>query len=72
MADSKTPTGLSEEVAQEFHALFVKSTMMYVIVAVVAHILVWIWRPWFPGVGGYETSLLETGSDLALLASAFV
>lgn len=67
-----SPTGMSEDAAQEFHALFMKSMMIFTIVAVVAHILVWIWRPWFPGVGGYETSLLETGTDLALLASTFV
>ena len=26
-------------------------------VAVVAHILAWMWRPWLPGPGGYKTAL---------------
>ena len=27
-------------------------------IAVVAHVLAWMWRPWLPGVNGY--SMLET------------
>ena len=39
-------TGLSESEAREFHDIFVKSFMAFTAVAVVAHILAWIWRPW--------------------------
>lgn len=39
-------TGLTESEAQEFHAIFMKSFMLFVGVAVVAHLLVWLWRPW--------------------------
>ncbi len=39
-------TGLTESEAQEFHAIFMKSFMIFIGVAVVAHILVWLWRPW--------------------------
>ncbi len=39
-------SGLTEDEAQEFHAIFVKSFLGFTAVAVVAHILVWIWRPW--------------------------
>ena len=39
-------TGLTETEAQEFHAIFVKSFMLFVGIAVVAHFLVWLWRPW--------------------------
>lgn len=58
-------TGLTDQQAQEFHAIFMKSFMIFVIVAVVAHILVWFWRPWLPGVEGYKTALLEQGPTLA-------
>jgi light-harvesting complex 1 beta chain len=32
-------------------------TIGYIIVALVAHFLVWQWRPWFPSAKGY--ALLE-------------
>jgi light-harvesting complex 1 beta chain len=28
-------------------------------VAVVAHLLVWIWRPWIPGPDGYAQSIID-------------
>ena len=34
-------------------------------IAIVAHILVWSWRPWLPGPNGYRTSLLD-GVDQAI------
>jgi light-harvesting complex 1 beta chain len=46
MADDKTMTGLSEEEAQEFHAIFMSSFSGFVGVAVLAHVLAWVWRPW--------------------------
>ena len=46
-------SGLSDNEAREFHSLFMSSTIAYVAVAVVAHVLVWLWRPWFPSVKGY-------------------
>jgi light-harvesting complex 1 beta chain len=52
-------TGLTAGEAQEFHRLFSLSTIAYVIVAVVAHFLVWSWRPWFPGVDGYSSSMID-------------
>lgn len=39
-------SGLSEEEARSFHAVFMRSFMGFTAVAVVAHILVWMWRPW--------------------------
>jgi light-harvesting complex 1 beta chain len=51
MADSMTKregslTGLTDDEAKEFHKLWTSSAVFYVGVAVVAHILVWAWRPW--------------------------
>jgi light-harvesting complex 1 beta chain len=57
--DSSTSTsGLTEAEAKEFHGLFVSGFIGFTAVAIVAHILVWNWRPWFPGVNGY--SALDT------------
>jgi light-harvesting complex 1 beta chain len=52
-------TGLTENEAKEFHSIFVTSFVLFTIVAIIAHILVWMWRPWLPGPQGY-TSLDET------------
>lgn len=39
-------SGLSEDQAKEFHAVFMRSFIGFTAVAVVAHVLVWLWRPW--------------------------
>jgi light-harvesting complex 1 beta chain len=47
MADPKMSlSGLSEDEAKEFHGIFVSSFLAFTAVAVVAHILAWMWRPW--------------------------
>jgi light-harvesting complex 1 beta chain len=46
-------SGLTEAEAQEFHGLFIKSFIAFMVVAIVAHFLVWMWRPWIPGPKGY-------------------
>lgn len=52
-------TGLSESEAKEFHGLFMSSFFIFTAIAVIAHILVWFWRPWFPGPKGYAS--VESG-----------
>ncbi len=46
-------SGLSEQEAREFHRLFMVSFIVFTIVAIIAHVLVWQWRPWLPGPEGY-------------------
>ena len=58
--DKVNPSGLTDDEAKEFHSIFTKSFIVFVGIAVVAHILVWSWRPWLPGVNGYTTSALDT------------
>ena len=53
-----SPSGLSEAEAKEFHKIFVTSFLIFTAVAVVAHVLAWMWRPWLPGVNGY--GMLDT------------
>ena len=54
-------SGLTDSEAREFHSIFVTSFLIFTAIAVVAHILVWIWRPWLPGPHGYTTSMLMDG-----------
>ncbi|HIJ62011.1 MAG TPA: light-harvesting protein [Rhodospirillaceae bacterium] len=60
-----TLSGLTEAEAKEFHNIFVSSFILFVLVAVAAHVLVWMWRPWLPSVNGY--SELQTGIHTAQL-----
>jgi light-harvesting complex 1 beta chain len=47
MADEKRSlSGLTENEAKEFHSLFVQSFVGFTVVAIIAHFLVWTWRPW--------------------------
>ncbi len=39
-------SGLTEQEAKEFHGIFMTSFIGFTVVAIVAHVLVWMWRPW--------------------------
>jgi len=71
--DERTGTfsGLTEAEAKEFHSIFMTSFVIFTLVAIAAHVLVWLWRPWLPGVHGY--SELQTGIQHAqLLISSYI
>lgn len=54
MAEERgSPSGLSDAEAKEFHGIFVTSFVIFTGIAIVAHVLAWMWRPWLPGVNGY-------------------
>ena len=40
-------TGLTDEQAQELHAVYMSGCTLFAVVAVVAHILTYIKLPWF-------------------------
>lgn len=60
---SESLSGLTASEAQEFHKIFVTSFIGFTIIAVIAHVLVWSWRPWIPGPDGY--SALDEGVRMA-------
>ena len=60
-------SGLSESEAKEFHSIFMTSFVIFVLIAIAAHVLVWMWRPWLPGPNGYAE--LQTGVHTAQLQS---
>lgn len=67
----KSLSGLSEQEAKEFHKLFVVSFIVFVAIAIVAHILAWQWRPWLPGPEGYamiDTAKTVVGSFISSLS----
>jgi light-harvesting complex 1 beta chain len=68
--DERTGTlsGLTEAEAREFHRIFMTSFVIFTIIAIAAHVLVWMWRPWLPGPNGYS-ELLTGVHHVALLAA---
>ena len=64
MADQNgTLSGLTDAEAREFHRLFLQGFIGFTLMALVAHILVWNWRPWLPGPKGY--ALLDGATTFA-------
>lgn len=48
MADNPgSLSGWTEQEAQEFHKYFMQGCLYFLGLTVIAHILIWIWRPWF-------------------------
>jgi light-harvesting complex 1 beta chain len=45
--ERRGPSGLTENESKEFHGIFVTSFIGFTVIAIVAHFLVWQWRPWF-------------------------
>ena len=37
---------MSDAEAKSFHGLFIMSFLAFTVIAIVAHVLVWNWRPW--------------------------
>ena len=66
MADDRSGSlsGLTESEAKEFHSIFVTSFIIFTVIAIIAHFLVWQWRPWLPGPKGYTE--LQDGVHLAV------
>jgi light-harvesting complex 1 beta chain len=64
-------SGLTEHEAKEFHKIFMFSFAIFTAIAIVAHILVWSWRPWIPGPNGYSMLLSHAQFALAHVSSAF-
>jgi light-harvesting complex 1 beta chain len=64
-------SGLTEQEAKEFHRIFMGSFIAFLVIAIIAHFLVWQWRPWLPGPHGY-TSMLDTVHGAVAAVQRFV
>lgn len=49
-------SGLTEDEAKAFSSAFTMYFLGFLVIAIIAHFLVWQWRPWIPGTAGYEVS----------------
>jgi light-harvesting complex 1 beta chain len=64
-------SGLTETEAKEFHKIFVFSFIVFTVIAIIAHFLVWSWRPWIPGPSGYTMLTTHAQYALAQIANTF-
>lgn len=65
MADGNgifSQSGLSEDEAKEIQGYISQYFMIFLAFAIVAHILMWIYKPWFDG---REMSMIETLAPVA-------
>lgn len=70
MADldrTSATSGLTEAEAKEFHSFFMLGFIVFTVIAIVAHFLVWQWRPWIPGPEGY-TAIDKVNSAISSIA----
>lgn len=74
MADNRSGSmsGLTEQEAKEFHSIFMTSFIIFTAIAVIAHFLVWQWRPWLPGPNGYASLSDGVTTTLAQISSLIV
>lgn len=63
MAD-QSMTGFTPDQAKEFHTFYLQGMMIFTAIAVVAHFLVWLWRPWLAGPEGYGAAVIDTVTSL--------
>jgi light-harvesting complex 1 beta chain len=64
-------SGLTEPEAKEFHSIFMTSFILFLVIAIIAHILAWMWRPWLPSASGYK-SAIDGVHHLASVALTFL
>jgi light-harvesting complex 1 beta chain len=48
------------------------SFIIFTVIAIIAHILAWMWRPWLPPIGGYKTGALDAATHWANALLTFV
>jgi light-harvesting complex 1 beta chain len=72
MADNNSWSGVSDQEAQEFHNFYLQGTTLFTLVAIVAHVLVWLWRPWIPPAGGYKAALLDGATTVLSTVQTFI
>lgn len=64
-------SGMNASEAQAFHNLFIMNFLVFTGIAVIAHLLVWIWRPWIPGEAGWAPVVESSAAALAPLTAFF-
>lgn len=67
MSDRESMSGLTPDEAREFHDFYMKGLVLFTAVAIVAHFMVWIWRPWLSSENMASASDLLQNSTTTLM-----
>jgi light-harvesting complex 1 beta chain len=59
-----SPTGLADTEAQEVHGWMVRSFIAYILFAIVAHSLMWMWKPWIGPASERQSSMTDHTTQL--------
>jgi light-harvesting complex 1 beta chain len=65
-------SGLTDQEAKEFHGIFMQGFTIFTAIAIVAHILVWMWRPWLPPLKGYSSITDGVTQSVASIAQLII
>jgi len=68
MAENVSPSGMTEDEAQEFHGIFQQTMGGFFGAVVVAHILAWMWCPWLSDAACNATVASVASSALTLVS----
>lgn len=64
MSNGERPSNyLTADEAKEFHKLFMTSFIIFTVVAIIAHFLVWQWRPWLANTD--TAAMIQSGAQYA-------
>jgi light-harvesting complex 1 beta chain len=65
-------SSLTDEEAKALHSNVFSVAVVFVAIAVVAHILMWMWRPWIPGTAGYKSSVSDAAGSIMTTLSTLI
>jgi hypothetical protein len=57
-------SGLTEAEASDFHRLFLMAFAVFTLIAILAHVAAWAWRPW-----GHQTSPSQARMPVAAVST---
>jgi hypothetical protein len=57
-------SGLTEAEASDFHRLFLMAFAVFTLIAILAHIAAWAWRPW-----GHQTDPSQAHTPVAAVST---
>ncbi|MEO0410347.1 MAG: light-harvesting antenna LH1, beta subunit [Pseudomonadota bacterium] len=70
--DNVSLSGMTDGEAREFHKAFISGFVGFTIIAIIAHLLVWFWRPWIPGEGNTYSSLTDAVQTASATLMPFI
>jgi light-harvesting complex 1 beta chain len=65
-------SSLTDEEAKALHSNVISVAVVFTAIAVVAHILMWMWRPWIPGTVKGSAGVSDAGGSILTVISTLI